>query len=92
MYKQYRYVSSGAIDAGASIIQGQGVESHVVACAFTHVNVVARDKWGNSHFHQRENLVGVVVGGGAINGSGAVFQETIVVLHYIQTVSAVYSL
>ena len=75
---------SGALDAQQSSPVGQGVEKHVFACDRAPVLVTARDKWGNAHTDQIERLFGVIVGGGAANGSTKILQETLVVFRIPQ--------
>ena len=73
-------MSSGTIDAHQSLIEGRGVESNVIACEVASVVVTACDKWGNVRLHYAERLFGIVVGGGAANGSAVILQETVSVI------------
>ena len=52
---------------------------HVTACAIAHVLITPRDRWGNAQMNRVGGLLGIIVGGGAANGSAASLQETIIV-------------
>mmetsp|Transcript_16692 Transcript_16692/g.50540 ORF Transcript_16692/g.50540 Transcript_16692/m.50540 type:complete len:90 (+) Transcript_16692:3824-4093(+) len=74
----YRFVYPGAVDYHQSSIQGRGINLHVTACTAARITVIARDRWGNVQSHP-ERVLGIVAGGGAVNGSVPSLQETVMV-------------
>ena len=74
-----RFVRAGVIDHRQSSIHGQGIKLQVTACTAAHVIVTARDRWANVQTDRIEHVLGIIVGGGAENGSALSVQETIMV-------------